>query len=91
MINHIVPHKNFGHLAPVGNPGNPTCLGVSGKGDQKESSSKQDLEIIQFSAKHVPFSINSTGSQEKKSGVIGELCSAQLFCLLEAEAPWQWQ
>lgn len=78
-----MPHKDFGHLAPVENPGNPTCLAVSDKGDQKEPSSKKDLKIIQLSAKVLPFSTNSTGTQERKSGAIWEMCFAQ-FCLLEA-------
>lgn len=51
----------------------------------------KDLKIIQFSAKHFPFSINSTGTQERKSSAIWEPCFAQFFCLLEAEATWQWQ
>lgn len=93
MLNPDKASESFWSPAPgkVGNPGNPTCLAISWKGDQKESSSKKDLKIIQFSAKHLPSSINSTGTQERKSGAIWELCFAQFFCLLEIETTWQWQ
>lgn len=56
-------------LAPVGNSGNPTCLAVSGKGDQKESSSKKDLKIIQFSHPNTSFSLSTAQGPKRVSQV----------------------